>query len=98
MSLDHADADVTVQFVKGSHRWNKLFYPRIFEGGSDFNDDQTDTGIEPVPYISSNRDQYDIVAWVLEPGDTLVFDFHTLHCTGATPPSNPCGGHFQHAG
>ncbi len=82
VSLDYADTDVAVQFVKGSHRWNQLFYPRVFEDGSAFNDDQQGTTMEPVPNIDSNPEQYDIVAWPLEPGDAIVFDFRTLHGTG----------------
>ncbi|NCF37400.1 MAG: phytanoyl-CoA dioxygenase [Gammaproteobacteria bacterium] len=82
VALDHADADVAVQFVRGSHRWNRLFYPRIFEDGSAFNDDQPDAKMEAVPDIDASRDQYDIAAWPLQPGDTIVFDFRTLHGTG----------------
>jgi ectoine hydroxylase-related dioxygenase (phytanoyl-CoA dioxygenase family) len=82
VSLDAAEADVAVQFIKGSHRWGKLFYPRVFEDGSSFNDDQPDALMEPVPNIEAARDQYDIAAWALQPGDTIVFDFRTLHGTG----------------
>jgi len=82
VSLDHADADVAVQFVRGSHRWNKLYYPRMFDDGSSFNEDQSTAKFEPVPDIDAKRDQYDIAAWSLEPGDTIVFDFRTLHGTG----------------
>lgn len=80
VSLDHAEADVAVRFVKGSHRWGKLFRPRVFLDGSDFNDDSS---IEPVPDIDGAPDDYDIAAWSLEPGDTIVFDFRTLHGTGS---------------
>ena len=83
VSLDTADADVAVQFVKGSHRWNRLFYPRIFEDGSAFNDDQPGAVMEAVPDIAADRERYDITAFSLEPGDTLVFDFRTLHGTGS---------------
>lgn len=81
VSLDHADAEVAVQFVKGSHRWNKLFYPRVFEDGSAFNDDQPDVIMKTVPDIDANREHYDIAAWSLRPGDVIVFDFRTLHGT-----------------
>ncbi|TNF86739.1 MAG: phytanoyl-CoA dioxygenase [Gammaproteobacteria bacterium] len=81
ISLDHADAGVAVQFVRGSHRWGKLYYPRVFEDGSSFNDDQPGTGLEPVPDIDADRDSFDIVAWTLQPGDTIVFDFRILHGT-----------------
>ena len=82
VSLDAADADVAVQFVKGSHRWGQLFYPRVFEDGSNFNDNQPATGLVPVPDIEADRDSYDIAAWSLEPGDTIIFDYRTLHGTG----------------
>ncbi len=82
VALDHADVDVAVQFVRGSHRWNKLYYPRVFEDGSAFNDTYPDAAMEVVPDIDANRQDYDIAAWPLEPGDTIVFDFRTLHGTG----------------
>lgn len=82
ISLDQADAEVAVQFVKGSHRWNQLYYPRMFDDGSSFNDDQPQSSLLPVPDIDSNRQQYDIAAWSLAPGDAIVFDFRTLHGTG----------------
>lgn len=81
VSLDYAEADVAVQFVRGSHRWGRLFYPRIFEDGSAFNDDQADTGMQAVPDIDAARADYDIAAWTLDPGDTIVFDFRVLHGT-----------------
>jgi ectoine hydroxylase-related dioxygenase (phytanoyl-CoA dioxygenase family) len=82
VSLDHADADVAVRFVKGSHRWNKLFYPRVFLDGKDFEDSSLDPGMESVPDIDANPGDYDITAWSLEPGDAIIFDFRTLHGTG----------------
>ena len=82
VSLDRTDAEVAVQFVRGSHRWGRLFYPRVFEDGSDFNNDQQATGMEPVPNIDAEREKYDIAVWSLEPGDTIIFDFRTLHGTG----------------
>ena len=82
ISLDPADIEVAVQFVRGSHRWPKLFYPRVFEDGSAFNDDQPDNDMQAVPDIDAARGDYDIAAWALEPGDTIVFDFRTLHGTG----------------
>jgi len=82
ISLDRVDAEVAVQFVKGSHRWNRLFYPRVFEDGSDFNDDQPGSGMESVPDVDAQRSDHDIAVWSLEPGDTIVFDFRTLHGTG----------------
>ncbi len=83
VALDAADAAVAVQFVRGSHRWNRLFYPRVFEDGSAFNDDQDAAAMETVPDIDGQADAHDLTDWALEPGDVIVFDFRTLHGTGA---------------
>ena len=82
LSLDKADADVAVRFVKGSHRWNKLYYPRVFLDGADFEDSSLDPAMEPVPDIDASPEDYDIANWALEPGDAIIFDFRTLHGTG----------------
>jgi len=81
VSLDHADADVAVRFVKGSHRWGKLFLPRDFLRGDAF--DMNDPDMAPVPDIDADPGAYDVAAWALEPGDTILFDFRTLHGTTA---------------
>ena len=81
VSLDAVPAEVAVRFVKGSHRWGRLFYPRVFLDGADFNTD--DTGLEPVPDIDTRPQDYDILAWDLEPGDVIAFNFRTLHGTTA---------------
>jgi len=62
VSLDHADADVAVRFVKGSHRWNKLFYPRVFLDGSDFENSSLDPGMDSVPDIDTNPGDYGITS------------------------------------
>jgi len=80
VSLDAAPAEVAVAFAAGSHRWGKLFYPRVFLDGADFNTE--DPGLAPVPDIAANPAEYDLRAWDLEPGDTILFDFRTLHGTG----------------
>ena len=80
VSLDSADADVAVRFVKGSHRWNKLYLPRVFEDGSTLGGEQTG-GLEKVPDIDANPENYDILTSSLAPGDVIVFDYRTLHGT-----------------
>ena len=82
---------MAVRFVRGSHRWGRLFYPRVFLDGADFN--TTDAGLEPVPDIDAHPQDYDILAWDLEPGDVIAFGFRTLHGTtageGAGPAARP---------
>ena len=87
ISLDQADADVAVQFVKGSHRWNKLFYPRVFEDGSQLSD-QPLAGLEEVPDIEELSNIFSITNYSLEPGDAIIFDFKTLHGTGSAEVKN----------
>ncbi len=79
VALDSADAEVAVRFVKGSHKWGKLYRPRVFMDGGEFNTE--DSEMESVPDIAGNPDDYDILATSLEPGDTILFDFRTLHGT-----------------
>jgi ectoine hydroxylase-related dioxygenase (phytanoyl-CoA dioxygenase family) len=79
VALDRADAEVAVRFVKGSHKWGKLYRPRVFMDGGEFNTE--DSEMESVPDIAGNPDDYDILATSLEPGDTILFDFRTLHGT-----------------
>jgi len=45
--------------------------------------------MEAVPDIDAHRGDYDIAAWSLEPGDTIVFDFRTLHGTGDATVHQP---------
>ena len=80
ISLDPVDADVAVRFVKGSHRWGRLFQPRVFLDGSNLNDG-LDQHFESVPDVDANPAAYDIFMSALEPGDAILFDFRTLHGT-----------------
>jgi ectoine hydroxylase-related dioxygenase (phytanoyl-CoA dioxygenase family) len=83
VALDPTPAEVAVRFVAGSHRWGKLFQPRVFLDGAAFNTE--DAGLEPVPDIDGRPQDYEILAWALEPGDAILFDFRTLHGTGDAP-------------
>ena len=84
--LDAVSELVCPQFVAGSHEWGRLFYPRMFKDGEDY--DYSGTDYEPVPDIDGDLDSYEILSWELEPGDTLAFDFKTLH----NAPPNPGPG------
>ena len=82
VSLDEVPSEVAVRFVKGSHRWGRLFYPRVFLDGADFN--TGDAELEPVPDIDGSSASPDILSWHLEPGDVIAFDFRTSHGTAAS--------------
>ena len=84
--LDPVPEHVCPKFVAGSHRWGKLFYPRMFKDGQNY--DYSGAGYEPVPDIDTDPDRYDILSWSLELGDTLAFHYRTLH----SAPPNPGPG------
>ncbi len=83
VALDQADEDVAVRFVKGSHATGDLYFPRVFMDGASFNKD--DQSMSPVPDIDNNLSDYEILTGALEPGDTIVFNFRTLHGTTNAP-------------
>ena len=86
LALDPVPEAVTLYFVAGSHRWGKLYYPRLFDDGSDYA--YEGGGYETVPDIDAAHGDYRILSWELEPGDAILFDFLTLH----SAPGNTCPG------
>ena len=86
LALDPVPRGVCPQFVAGSHLWGKLYYPRLFDDGSDYA--YEGSGYETVPDIDGEPDRYRILHWDLAPGDAVLFHFLTLH--GA--PGNATGG------
>ena len=88
MPLDRVDRDNgAMEFVRGSHLTKDRPFSRELVFADDKNQPQ-DVGDETIPAtddperlpdIDSERDQWDIVSWDLEPGDALVFTAMTLH-------------------
>lgn len=74
--LDPVAEDISVEFIRGSHAWNRWFIPTKFIG-VDY--DRDDDGFETIPDIEATRDAYDIVRFALEPGDCVAFHFRTVH-------------------
>jgi len=75
VGLDSVDrASGAVEFVRGSHLWNRKFLPRSFSGG-----ELEVEGAEPVPDIEGDRAAYDIVHFDTEPGDVIVNNLGILH-------------------
>ena len=76
LALDPVRRDSgAVEFVRGSHRWGKLFRAQDFRGGSLFHDD----ALEAIPDIDASRDDYEFLCWDAEPGDCIVFHARTVH-------------------
>ena len=75
LPLDIVPRERTLEFVAGSHLWGKSYRPQRFNGQPlNAND-----GLEEIPDIDANRENYDVVGWDLEPGDAVAFDYRTLH-------------------
>jgi len=72
--FDHVESHVSVEFVRGSHRW-AAFSPYHFATGKQYRS----TGLPPLPDIESQRCSHDIVAFETRPGDCLVFHAMILH-------------------
>jgi len=83
VSLDFTPADTAVRFLAGSHRTGQLYYPRHFLDGSDYVLD--DPSMSSVTPLEDTFEEENLRVFELEPGDTLLFDFRTLHGTTAAP-------------
>ncbi len=75
LPLDEVPRERTLEFIAGSHLWGKCFRPQRFDG-QPLNEND---GLEEIPNIDSNRENYDIVGWEMSPGDAVAFDFRTIH-------------------
>ena len=75
VTVDPVPRDRSVEYIATSHRWGKTFRPKRFDGTDLYPDDST----EFVPDIDTQRDQFDIRGWEMQPGDAVAFHFRTLH-------------------
>jgi len=79
LSLDPVDkASGALEFVRGSHRWNRWFQPEAFGEGSGA-EYERNPDFEPMPDIEGNRGEFDIISWDLQPGDLYVFQGMAVH-------------------
>jgi len=83
VSLDRTPAETAVRFLAGSHKSDQLYFPRHFVDGSDYVQDEKE--MASVTLLEETFREEDIRSFALEPGDTLLFDFRTLHGTTAAP-------------
>jgi len=83
LPLDPVDPDTSVQYVRGSHAWDRAFAPRHFSDGTPYRG----RDLDPLPDIDADPAAYDIARFALEPGDCLLFQAMIVH--GA--PGNASG-------
>lgn len=76
-----------VEFIRGSHRWNRWFQPEVFGKTTAISQYERNPEFEDIPDIESSREDYDIVSWDLEPGDVYVFHALTVHGAGGNHSS-----------
>jgi ectoine hydroxylase-related dioxygenase (phytanoyl-CoA dioxygenase family) len=80
VALDETTADSgALEFVRGSHQWNRWFQPETFGVTKAFGAYERNPDYEDIPDIEADRDAYDIVSWDLSPGDVYVFHALTVH-------------------
>lgn len=81
VALTPCDEDTSsLQFVRGSHAWGKVFRPTSFgkdSGSSRFLDDND--AFEEIPDIDAAPDDYEILCWDVQPGDAVVFGAEVIH-------------------
>ena len=86
---DFSPKEISLQIVRGSHRWGVVFDPRppaaeasqIKETQGRFV--QVGAGGGPaVPDINRYRESFDILNWDVAPGDALIFNGNMLHAAG----------------
>lgn len=79
VALDDHPRDVSLELVRGSHRWGARYGTREFVEGGDEPTLGSPSDAPEAPDIDADRDRYDIVGFDLAAGDAIVFDADTLH-------------------
>ena len=94
LPCDYSPRELTVQVVRGSHRWNMVYNTSgerpndtaTVEAGQEFNNDGIgDPALPPAPDVARYRDSFDILGWDVEPGDALIFQGNMLHGADGHP-------------
>ncbi|MGI9609474.1 MAG: phytanoyl-CoA dioxygenase family protein [Acidimicrobiia bacterium] len=87
LALDHTDlSNGGLEFVGGSHRWERWFQPEPFGPTNTIGYDKN-PDYEKMVDIDAERSRHEILSWDLEPGDVLAFSAMTVH--GAPPNMHP---------
>jgi ectoine hydroxylase-related dioxygenase (phytanoyl-CoA dioxygenase family) len=84
LPLDRVSKTTSVAYVAGSHRWGRAFNPYHFADGTPYHG----TGLQQLPDIDAERDQYDVRSFDVEPGDCLVFQAMIVHGAPGNASSN----------
>jgi ectoine hydroxylase-related dioxygenase (phytanoyl-CoA dioxygenase family) len=79
--LDPVAVIDSLRFVRGSHRWSRLFHPQNFSAGGTGLYAPTDASaaLEPMVEIDAAPDRYSVIEWAMQPGDCAVFHPCMIH-------------------
>ena len=83
--LDKVNKKISPEFISKSHNWTNKFLPTKFFGDSY---EHIDKEFEKIPDIESNRRNYKIISYELNPGDLIAFNFATVHGAPANNSKN----------
>ena len=75
-ALDPVPRAVCLELVVGSHRWGKSFLPKKFVG---IDYERGGEALDTMPDIDARRDEFEIAAFDVAPGDAIAFHFLTVH-------------------
>lgn len=78
ITFDACSRSDSLEFVKGSHR-GLLYNGSRFDLDDDTAPTHPNASLPRLPDIEATRDQWDIVAWPVEPGDLVIFHPKLLH-------------------
>ena len=79
LPVDPVPHDVSLRFLRGSHRWNRWFRPRLTSGKELYTFRHDEKPWETIPDFDAEIDRHEVLTWELEPGDCLVFHALTVH-------------------
>lgn len=79
LPIDPVPQDTAMRFLRGSHRWNRWFLPRLTSGKDLYVANDGKKPWEPTPDFDAELDRHEVLSWALEPGDCLVFHGLTVH-------------------
>ncbi len=75
LALDPVDKENgAVEYVKGSHLWQRKFKPVSFGGGNQYKEE-----LPEVPDIEAMRDDLEFISFDMQPGDCTLHNGLTIH-------------------
>jgi len=81
MPLNPVEKRSSLEFVKGSHRWNNTYEQVSFGAMVGDVRDEVNFGseAEPFPDVEGDRNSFEILSWDMAPGDVALFNARMIH-------------------